>query len=119
MATGPTTTELAGYQRRHQELARQLAEVGFPVAQGSIASRFGRCGKNNCACHADPPQLHGPYWHWTTKIDGKTVNRRLSDTEADLYREWIANDRKLRQLIAEIREVGAHAARLIAEQNHQ
>ena len=47
--------------------------------------------------------MHGPYWQWTAKIDGKTVTRRLSQTEAELYQEWIANDRQLRALIDQMR----------------
>jgi hypothetical protein len=29
----------------------------------------------------DPAQLHGLYWQWTAKVNGKTVTRRLSETE--------------------------------------
>jgi hypothetical protein len=45
-----------------------------------------------------PPQAHGPYNQWTAKVNGKTVTRRLTETEAAHYREWIAiaNDRRLR-----------------------
>jgi hypothetical protein len=71
--------------------------------------RSNRCGKDNCACHGDPPRLHGPYWHFTAKVAGKTVNKRLSESEARLYEEWIANDRKARDLLAEMRAVAAQA----------
>jgi hypothetical protein len=46
---------------------------------------------------------------WRTKTAGKTVTRRLSPTEAKLYSEWIANDRKMRQLITQMRQVAAKA----------
>ena len=95
MATKRTAQRLAAYERRYRHLARRLADIGF-ITSGSVASRLTRCGKTSCACHADPPKLHGPYWHWTAKVDGKTVNRRLNDDEARLYTEWIANDRRLR-----------------------
>lgn len=87
---------------RYAALANQLARVGI-VASGSLALRSHRSGKENCACGGDPPRLHGPYWHLTTKVDGKTVNRRLSESEARRYQEWIGNDRRLRELIAELR----------------
>ena len=83
MTTKRTAQRLAGYQRRYRELAQQLADIGY-IASGSVAPRFNRCGKPNCACHADPPRLHGPYWHWTAKVDGKTVNRRLSERGSPL-----------------------------------
>ncbi len=112
MATKRTATRLAAYERRYRELARQLADIGY-IASGSVAERFNQCGKANCACHADPPRLHGPYWQWTAKINGKTVNRRLSPREAQLYNEWIANDRQARELLAQMRETATKATELI------
>lgn len=102
----------ATYARRYRDLARQLAEIGY-ITSGSLAQRASRCGKANCACSADPPRLHGPYWHYTTKVDGKTVNKRLSEHEARLYQQWIANDRAMRALLAEMRTVAAEAQALI------
>jgi len=89
----------------------QLADVGY-IAAGSITRRHTRCGTPSCRCHADPPQMHGPYWQWTAKIDGKTVTRRLSQSEAELYQEWIANDRQLRAIITQMRQVAAKATEL-------
>lgn len=106
-----TTQRLATYQRRYSELAAQLADIGY-IAAGSITRRYTRCGTPNCRCHADPPQMHGPYWQWTAKVDGKTVTRRLSQAEAELYQEWIANDRQLRALIAAMRDVAGKAIEL-------
>ena len=76
-----TATQLAGYQRRYRDLAERIAEIGF-IAGGSITHRQTRCGKTNCRCHGDPPQLHGPYYQWTAKVDGKTVTRRLTQDQA-------------------------------------
>lgn len=114
MPTKRTARRLDVYERRYRKLARQLAEVGF-IASGSLAPRFNRCGKDNCACHGDPSRLHGPYWHFTAKVEGKTVNRRLSEREAKLYLDWIENDRKMRSLIAEMRAVASEATELILE----
>lgn len=116
MATKRTATRLGAYERRYRELARQLADIGY-IASGSVAPRYNRCGKANCACHADPPRLHGPYWHWTAKVNGKTVNRRLSERDAQLYNEWIANDRRVRALLTQMREVAAKATELIMKEN--
>ena len=109
-----TAARLDNYERRYRALAHQLADIGY-IAAGSIAPRYNRCGKPNCACHADPPRLHGPYWHWTAKIDGKTVNRRLSPRQAEHYNEWITNDRRARALLADMRELAAKATGLILE----
>lgn len=109
-----TAARLDRYQARYRELANQLADIGY-IAAGSVAPRYNRCGKSNCACHADPPRLHGPYWHWTAKVNGKTVNRRLTPREAELYTEWIANDRRARDLLAQMRELAAKATALILQ----
>ncbi len=111
-----TATRLDNYQRRYRELASTLADIGY-IKAGSIAARYNRCGKPNCACHGDPPRLHGPYTHWTAKINGKTVNKRLTEREAALYSEWINNDRQARALITQMRELAAKAQQLILEQN--
>ena len=111
MATTATTKRLASYERRYSELAARISEIGF-ISSGTVIQRSTRCGTPTCRCHAEPPQLHGPYWQWTAKIDGKTVTRRLTPAQAALYQEWIANDRRLRDLINKMRDVAAKAAAL-------
>src|ERR1035438_6992110 len=112
----PTTTErLADYETRYRELAAQLATIGL-IHSGSVTRRYTRCQTPGCKCHADLPQPHGPYYQWTAKTNGKTVTRRLNKTEAELYQEWIANDRQLRHLIQQMRQVAAKAAELKLKQ---
>ena len=88
-------------QARAQQIARQLAQVGF-VLPGTLAERRTRCGRANCHCHADPPVLHGPYHQWTRKVAGKTVTRLLTDDQLADYQPWFDNQRRLRALLAEI-----------------
>ena len=99
----PTTTteRLADYEQRYRELAAQLATIGL-IHSGSVTRRYTRCATPGCKCHAEPPQPHGPYYQWTAKNNGKTVTRRLTENEAKLYQEWIANDRQLRQPIQQM-----------------
>ena len=111
MARVNSPDRLADYERRYQEIADQLPGIGI-ISSGSVTRRSTRCGTASCRCHADPPRLHGPYEQWTTKVNGKTVTRRLSPEEAKLYREWIANDRQLRRLIQQMRQVAAKIAEL-------
>jgi hypothetical protein len=111
MARATTEQRLAGYERRYRELATELASVGL-ISSGSVTRRYTHCATPGCHCHADPPQLHGPYYQWTAKVNGKTVTRRLSPREAALYKEWIANDRKMRRLIDQMRQVAAKAGEI-------
>ena len=110
--TPSRTKQLADYQRQYRDLAAQLAQIGF-IATGTLIQRSTRCATPGCACHADPPRLHGPYHQWTTKIAGKTLTRRLTDRQATHYREWIDNNRQLRELAAQMRQISARAAELI------
>ena len=111
MARTSPQQRLAAYQRRYRELAEQLAGIGL-ISSGSVTRRYTHCATPGCRCHADPPQPHGPYYQWTTKVNGKTVTRRLNAREATLYKEWIANDRKMRQLITEMRQIAAKAGEI-------
>ncbi len=112
MARSGNAGRLADYERRYRELASQLAQIGL-IAAGSVTHRYTRCGTAGCRCHADPPQPHGPYYQWTAKLNGTTVTRRLTDREAELYQAWIANDRQLRAVVGQMRQVAAKAGELI------
>lgn len=91
-----------------REIASELAAIARSgrVLPGSIAERRTRCGRANCACHADPPRLHGPYWHWTRKVAAKTVGRWLSRDQADDYQAWVDNHRRIRELLARLEAIG-------------
>lgn len=100
------------YRALADELAALLATVGF-ISPGSVVSRYTSCGKHGCRCQADPPRRHGPYYQWSRAIEGKTVSRRLNHAEAELYQDWIANRRRIEQLIAQMEEISAAAAELL------
>jgi hypothetical protein len=90
-----------GQRAEAGRIAAELARLGF-VLPGTLTERPMRCGRPNCRCHADPPQLHGPYHQWTRKINGKTVTRLLSDDQLADYQPWFDNQRRLRSLIADL-----------------
>ena len=92
-----------------RELRAELAEIDF-VLPGTINLALNRCGKPSCACHADPPKLHGPYITWTRKVKGKTVTRRLTPEQLERYRPWFENRRRLRQLIGELEQLSLETA---------
>jgi hypothetical protein len=88
-------------QQRAAAIAAELAGLAFALP-GTLTERPMRCGRQRCRCHADPPQLHGPYHQWTRKVDGKTVTRFLSDDQLEDYQPWFDNHRRLRALVAEL-----------------
>ncbi len=115
MARTKQADRLAEYERRYHELVAQLAGIGL-IHSGSITRRYTRCGTSVCKCHAEPPEMHGPYYQWTAKENGKTVTRRLSPPEAELYQEWIDNDRQLRRILQQMRQIAAKAGDLRLKQ---
>lgn len=115
MARRTVEKRLDEYDRRHRELAAQIAEIGI-VAAGSLTRRYTRCTSAGCRCNADPSARHGPYWQWTAKVNGKTVTKRLTASEAQLYQEWIGNDRRIRALLDQLRNVDAKAAELMLKE---
>ena len=115
-ATTETETEFAEGQRRYQALQDQVRELGF-IASGSVLERYTICGTQGCRCHRDPPLKHGPYLQYTRKVDGKTLTRRLDAAQADRYREWIANRRKLDELIAAMDQTSREAAGLLGSRS--
>lgn len=84
-----------------RRLSAAIAKLGFTLP-GTLSHRHTRCGRPGCHCHADPPQLHGPYWWWTRKVHAKTVTRLLTDDQAADYRGWFDNARALRALLGEL-----------------
>ena len=107
--------ELKGLQTRYRQLARQILDLGF-VQPGSVVSRHTYCRTPGCRCHADPPQLHGPYWQWTRYDSGKTITRRLTESQARLYQELVANRRRLSEIVTEMEMLGAQAAEILLQQ---
>ena len=108
-------SRLETYERRYRALAAELTEIGF-ISPGSLVVRETSCGKPGCRCQADPPRRHGPYYQWSRAVAGKTQSRRLTQPEADLYRQWIANRRHLERIVAEMEALSAAAGETLLRQ---
>jgi hypothetical protein len=91
-----------------RQIAKELAKIArtADVLPGSIAERHTRCGRAGCACQADPPRRHGPYWQWTRKVANKTVGKYLSKQQAHECQRWVDNDRRMRELLARLEAIG-------------
>lgn len=108
----PGTVRVAPvHQAQARQIAAELAKIARSgmVLPGSIIERRTRCGHPNCACHADPPRRHGPYWQWTRKVAAKTICRWLSPEQHHDYKTWISNDRRLHELLGQLETLGAAA----------
>ena len=92
------------FSEQYQELRRQLANTGY-ICTGSISTVYRKCGKAYCVCAKNEEVLHGPYNVWTRKVKGKTVTRNLTDEQARLCRERIANLRRLEGIIEDMKNL--------------
>jgi hypothetical protein len=81
-----TPAEVRQIQRRYEQLKKELLGLGW-ISQGSLMHT--------------PPHA----WRWTRKVNAKTVTLALSEPQAELYRQAIANHRRLEQLLREMREL--------------
>jgi hypothetical protein len=107
--------QLARLRARLTQRSADLADVGF-VLKGSLLQRSKRCSSPGCACHAEPPRLHGPYWQWTNKVDGKTVTRALTEDQAKRYREWMENAGRLEEIVRDLYQISDQADAILRVQ---
>ncbi len=67
---------------------------------------------NSKSASAQPNRQSCSSWRNPTSV---ARPRRLGEDEARLYKEWIANDRRLRSLVTKMRHVATQATDLILE----
>jgi type II secretory pathway component PulJ len=109
-----STPSLQAAQRFN--LARQeLLQLDY-FLKGTVLKRMMKCGKPQCACHRDPAQRHGPYFEWTYKAAGKTVNVKLSPQAAPLYQAATRQHRKLKTVLARLERLSRTALAQLAKQ---
>jgi hypothetical protein len=83
--------------RRYQVLER--LSVPRDMRRGSISETYRRCGKSDCRC-SQPGQVgHGPFYAFTTKVEGKTQTLQLRPgAELDKLQQQVAAYREFREL---------------------
>ena len=96
-----TKAEDQRVQNARSQLANAI-EKTIRILPGSITNRMMRCGKDNCRCHADPPELHGPYVQWSYAHEGKRITRWLNTEQQVLYCPRIEDGIKLRKLLSQL-----------------
>lgn len=93
-------------EQRAGEVRRRLASLLTEGATlpGGLVHRMTRCGKANCRCHADPPQLHGPYVQWGYSLGRTRITRRLTPEQVERYGPEIERGRRFMELAEAIDE---------------
>jgi len=108
-----TDALLAGFAHNFSGLKQELEQVSY-FCKGTVLKRMMKCGQQRCACHKDSAKRHGPYFEWTYKEKGKTVNRRLRPEEAPIYEAATQQYRKLQSVLKRMEQVSRNAVAQLA-----
>jgi|SRR6516164_4033586 hypothetical protein len=115
-ATRPALPSASG--QRFRQARQELQQLDY-FLKGTVLKRMMKCGQPNCACHRDPAQRHGPYFEWTYKVQGKTVNVKLTPQAAPLYQAATKQHRKLKAALAKMERLSRTALAHLAKQTER
>ena len=107
-------------ESKRKLLFKKLRKLGN-FRRGTIAVRYRKCGKKNCACAKPGHKGHGPYYEWTTTIKKKSYAKNLKmGPELHKYKEETENYLTFIKLYKEIIQVNEEICDLLppAELNH-
>ena len=96
------------HAQRYAQLRQQLQNLDY-FCKGTVLARRMKCGHAGCACHQDPTKRHGPYWEWTYKVQGKTINVKLTAEAGPLYKAASQQYRKLKSLLTRLEKISRFA----------
>ena len=88
-----------------------------PVLAASLASYTHRCGRPACRCHHGGP-LH-PGQHLTFKEGGKTRSVYVPKDLLPEVRAWLAQHKRIKQLLQEIHQLSLALVRTHARQRRR
>lgn len=100
---------------RFLEARQELQQVAF-FLKGTVLKRMMKCGQPRCPCHGNPAKRHGPYFEWTYKLAGKTVNVKLSPEAAQLYQAAIKQHRRLKTILTRMERLSRTVLAQMAKQ---
>ena len=107
--------QLATFLQQFAGLKQQIYEVKY-FCKGTVLQRMMKCGQQRCACHKDPTKRHGPYFEWSYKVNGKTVNLRLRPEEAPVYKTATEQYRRLKSVLKRMETLSRKAVSVLARQ---
>jgi len=90
-------------ETKRSNIFEELIKLG-PLCSGKLYERYIPCGKKYCRCHdVENPKLHGPYYEWVRRIDGKQVGRMLCPgPELEKVKAGIENYNRFQTLLGDL-----------------
>lgn len=94
---------------RYRRIKGELLSIGFAIP-GTIRETYLQCGKSWCVCARKADALHGPYYFWNRKVNGKLSSKSTPKSKLRLYQTWIDNRLKMEKLLQQLLEISQELA---------
>ena len=80
------------------KLKHELMALG-DLRPGTLSEQYNVCGKAGCACKADPPRKHGPYYQVSFTWQGRSRTQFVRGEHLLAMRQQLRNYERLRELV--------------------
>ena len=79
-------------------LKQELLTLG-DLRPGTLSEQYNVCGKAGCACKADPPRKHGPYFQVSFTWQGRSHTQFVRQENVATTRQQLRTYERLRTLV--------------------
>lgn len=93
-----TTGRPAQLEAKIDTLKQELTRLG-DLRPGTLSEQYNVCGKAGCACKADPPRKHGPYYQVSFTWQGRSRTQFVRRENVAMLRQQLRNYERLRELV--------------------
>ena len=97
-------------RKKVEKNKKMTLDLDWPAMPGSVSQTGGKCGKPNCRCKREADYIHGPYYRWTGKVNGRYTSVILTKEEAEECRRRIKRWRALEKKMALLAKRGISRA---------
>jgi hypothetical protein len=95
MTTGNRQAQL---EAKIDTLKQELLTLG-DLRPGTLSEQYNVCGKAGCACKADPPRRHGPYYQVSFTWQGRSHTQFVRRENVAATRQQLRTYERLRALV--------------------
>lgn len=93
-----TTGRPTQLEAKIAKLKQELLRLG-DLRPGTLSEQYNVCGKAGCACKADPPRKHGPYYQVSFTWQGRSRTQFVRREHVATVRRQLRNYERLRDLV--------------------
>ena len=94
-----TTEDRQAYlEAKIETLKQDLLTLG-ELRPGTLSEQYNVCGKAGCACKADPPRKHGPYYQVSFTWQGRSHTQFVRQENVATTRQQLRNYERLRAVV--------------------